>query len=270
LHREFVSAASTSSLPYRERPNTVVYAGSISDIRGLWEMAQALELLPAELDCQLRLVGSFRHGNLARELSQRGVDPRLELVPFQPYPGVIRELLSAKIGVVLLHPLPNHADVIRSNKLFEYMAAGIPVIASDLPQWREIVGRLDCGLVVDPFDPVAVAGAIEYLLTHPAEAEAMGQRGRDAVRSELNWDADGARLLALYRTLIDDRAPASARASSPAARPSRRRRFRGARSALARRRSPAPTPARPAPSVDGAADSRSGRSVPMQPPRAKV
>ena len=67
--------------------------------------------------------------------------------------------------------------------------------------------RVDCGLVVDPLDPAAIAEAIQFLLTHPAEAESMGRRGREAVSSELNWDADSARLLSLYRELDVDGRP---------------------------------------------------------------
>jgi glycosyltransferase involved in cell wall biosynthesis len=203
LHREFAAAAANGpSRPYRERSNTVVYIGSISKVRGFSEMGRALELLPAELDCRLRLVGSFRSVELARRAAQLEARHRLDVIPFQPYPVVIRELLSARVGLVVLHPLPNHVDAIRSNKLFEYMAAGIPLIAADLPRWREIVRGVDCGLVVEPRDPAAIARAIEYLLTHPEEAEAMGQRGREAVSTQFNWDREGARLLSFYRELI--------------------------------------------------------------------
>ena len=207
LHREYTSAANGSACPYRERANTVLYVGSITRVRGFWEMVQAIEQLPAGLDCTLRMVGSCSDSDLARAAARLALGGRLELVPFQPYQFVIRELLGAKVGLVLLHPLPNHTDPIRSNKLFEYMAAGIPVIASDLPRWREIVRRVDCGLVVDPLDPAAIAEAIQFLLTHPAEAESMGRRGREAVSSELNWDADSARLLSLYRELDVDGRP---------------------------------------------------------------
>ena len=56
-------------------------------------------------------------------------------------------------------------------------------------------------LFADPRDPAAIAEAIEYLLTHPDEAEAMGERGRAAVRDRFNWDRDAGRLLSLYRDL---------------------------------------------------------------------
>lgn len=206
LHREFAADSHGSVRPYSDRGNTVMYAGVISSTRGFWEIARAVELLPAELDCRVRVMGPFRDEGLEKGVSTRWLPSRLELVPYQPFEVVVDELLGAKVGLVLLHPLPNHADVARSNKLFEYMAAAVPVIASDLPRWRELIGRVGCGLVVDPRDPAAVAHAIEYLLTHPAEAEAMGARGRAAVLSGLNWDAAEARLLMLYRRLISSSA----------------------------------------------------------------
>jgi glycosyltransferase involved in cell wall biosynthesis len=63
-----------------------------------------------------------------------------------------------------------------------------------------LFGRVGCGLVVDPFDPQAIAGAVEYLLRNPDEAEAMGRRGREAVEREFHWRGEGERLVALYDT----------------------------------------------------------------------
>jgi glycosyltransferase involved in cell wall biosynthesis len=59
-------------------------------------------------------------------------------------------------------------------KIFEYMAAGIPVIASDFPLWRELLGHPPAGLFVNPLDPKSIANAIEYVLCEPSGAESMG------------------------------------------------------------------------------------------------
>ena len=83
------------------------------------------------------------------------------------------------------------------------MAASLPVIASDFPLWRQIVDGAGCGLLVDPLDPKAIAGAIQWLLDNPHEAEAMGRRGRQAVATEYNWDRETRKLVALYNRMLD-------------------------------------------------------------------
>jgi glycosyltransferase involved in cell wall biosynthesis len=185
-------------MPYGKRPNTVLFHGSMSDVRGTWDLLRSIELVPPELNARLRLIGYFKEPVLAQAADDA---ESVDVIPWQPFSQILRELFTARAGFVLFHPQPNHMDPIGSNKLFEYMAAGVPVIASDLPRWREIVVGTGCGLVADPRDPTAIAAVIEYLLTHPEEAEAMGQRGRAAVRDRFNWDGEGARLLSLYREL---------------------------------------------------------------------
>ena len=102
---------------------------------------------------------------------------------------------------MLFYPEPNHIDV-QPNKMFEYMAAGLPVIASNFPHWREIIEGAGCGLLVDPLDPEAIAAAMKWILDHPAEAEAMGQRGRQAVEKKYNWESQSLQLLEIYNRLF--------------------------------------------------------------------
>jgi glycosyltransferase involved in cell wall biosynthesis len=114
----------------------------------------------------------------------------------------VAELLAGvRIGIVPFHPVPN---LINSwpTKLFEYMCAGIPVVASDFPLWREIIEKAKCGLLVDPLKPVQLAGAIEYLLTHAKEAEEMGRNGRAAVHRLFSWKSEERKLVDLYRAIL--------------------------------------------------------------------
>jgi glycosyltransferase involved in cell wall biosynthesis len=104
-------------------------------------------------------------------------------------------------GLVLFHPAPNNVRA-QPNKLFEYMSAGVPVIASDFPLWREVVEGEGCGLLVDPFNAVEVAEAVAHILGHPEEAEAMGRRGRAAVEQRFNWAREEATLVRLYRDVL--------------------------------------------------------------------
>ncbi|SUA50694.1 GDP-mannose-dependent alpha-(1-6)-phosphatidylinositol monomannoside mannosyltransferase [Oligella ureolytica] len=85
--------------------------------------------------------------------------------------------------------------------MFEYMSAGVPVIGSNFPLWKEIIEGNQCGLCVDPLEPQAIAEAIDYLVTHPAEAEQMGRNGQKAVHERYNWGIEEAKLLEFYNNL---------------------------------------------------------------------
>ena len=103
--------------------------------------------------------------------------------------------------MVVLHPDKAYVAS-QPTKLYEYMAAGIPVIASDFPLWRSTIEDAGCGLVVNPFDTRAIAAAIERLITNDSEAQAMGRRGRKAVEERLNWANEEKTLLSFYSSLL--------------------------------------------------------------------
>jgi len=187
--------------PYAERPSNIVFVGGITARRGVREMVDAVGRLPESLDARLDLVGDFRPAALEREVSRMHGWRRVNFYGWQTRTQLAKLFGRARMGLVVLYPEMNHLDAYPV-KLFEYMSAGLPVIASDFPLWRQIVSDAGCGFLVNPLDSVAIAKAIQWLLENPVEAEAMGKRGHAAVCKSFNWDQEATKLLGLYDRLL--------------------------------------------------------------------
>ncbi|MGH9740423.1 MAG: glycosyltransferase family 4 protein [Candidatus Acidiferrales bacterium] len=198
LLREFPAGAAA---PAPEIEDYIVYVGArITLARGGMEMVQAMSLLPTDLRIQLKIAGAFDPPGLPEMLSKLTGWSRIQALGVLGRVEVAKLLGRARAGLVLLHPEPNYLNA-QPVKLFEYMGVGIPVIASDFPVWRNIVETAGCGLLVNPLDPAAIAGAIEYLWSHPDEAFEMGRRGREAVEGRYNWEREEEQLLTFYSSL---------------------------------------------------------------------
>jgi glycosyltransferase involved in cell wall biosynthesis len=187
------------SLPWNDRQPLVVYVGSTGAERCLKEAITAMSLLPQELNARLALAGPVTPRQ-RQEVERLAGSERTDLLGFVDRREVAALLGRGRVGLVLAHPVPNLVNALPV-KLFEYMAGGVPVIASDFPLWRQIVDDSKCGMLVDPHDTQAIARAIEYLLTHPSAAQQMGAHGRAAVQAHYNWKTEEQQLLAFYNSL---------------------------------------------------------------------
>ncbi len=194
------------SRPYFERPPLVLYIGTIVASRGVLELIDAMGLLPETLQARLAIGGEFEPPELAQEACQKPGWKRTDYAGWQNRHGLLDLLSRARVGVVPLLPTPNHIDS-QPIKLFEYMLAGLPVVASNLPRQGEIVQEARCGILVEPGQPKAIAEAIQWLLEHPAEAQAMGNRGRQAILQTYNWNSQAQLLLHLYCRVTGGRVP---------------------------------------------------------------
>ena len=177
-----------------------VYAGGITRERGLLQMLRALVYVPDDR-ASLHLLGAFNSPKLEGEAQAEPGWQKVNFLGWADRAQIVSELTSASAGLVLLHPTPQYV-ISYPVKMFEYMAAGLPVIASDFPLWREIVEGAGCGLLVDPMDPRAIAAAMQRIIDHPEEAAEMGRRGRAAVEHTYNWEAESTKLIELYRRLL--------------------------------------------------------------------
>jgi glycosyltransferase involved in cell wall biosynthesis len=82
------------------------------------------------------------------------------------------------------------------------MSAGIPVISSDFPLWKEIVEENECGICVDPMDTHAIADAVEYICNHPSRSKQMGENGRKLIKEKYNWKEESKKLISIYENLV--------------------------------------------------------------------
>ena len=169
---------------------------------GKSSLVQAMELLPAEV--RLKLAGPFE--DPALEKSVRGLPgwSRVDYLGTIGRAAVADVMAHSVCGLVTFLPAQNHIEA-QPNKLFEYMSAGLPVIASDFPLWRALLGEGDCGLCVDPQDPKAIAGAVRVLLGQPGSALAMGLNGERAVRERYNWEVEAGHLGSFYDSIVGPR-----------------------------------------------------------------
>jgi glycosyltransferase involved in cell wall biosynthesis len=173
------------------------YLGGIGIIRGAIEMITAV----GRTDAKLVLAGAFENTATEtllrrlpawRQVDYRGVVTRAE---------VHRIMATSRAGLIFFHPEPNHVDA-QPNKIFEYMSAGLPVLASDFPLWRDLLQASNAGRCVDPLDVDAIARCIDALLADPVRAREMGERGRTAVARQFNWTHEERKLVSLYREAL--------------------------------------------------------------------
>jgi glycosyltransferase involved in cell wall biosynthesis len=193
--------ATIDGRPYEKRPFEFAYVGGITRVRSAVEMVQALNRLDYDGEVKLHMAGSFRPAGLEVEVEKT---TGWESVIFHGWAGrdKIAEILGrSRAGLVLCYPAPNFVNS-QPVKLFEYMSAGLPVIVSDFPLWRRIIEEVDCGLLVDPQDPDAIAGAMKWILEHPQKAREMGEKGKRAVEEIYNWESESKKLIAMYEELL--------------------------------------------------------------------
>jgi glycosyltransferase involved in cell wall biosynthesis len=119
-----------------------------------------------------------------------------------PYGEMYEHLRSAAIGLICSQPTHGY-DLAQPNKLFEYMSAGLPVIASNFDLWQKIVEGNKCGVTVDPTSPQQIAAAVDRLLADPELRKQMGQNAKRAVYETYNWEQESLKLLALYQEVLN-------------------------------------------------------------------
>lgn len=173
----------------------LVYLGLLETARGVATAIEAIALCrERNIPVGLTLIGDGRgREELEERVQQAKLDDRVHFRGFLPYDDALDAFPEADVGLIP-HLAFESWNTTIPNKLFDYMAAGLAVVASDAVPTKRVIQETGCGLWYRSGDASHLAERLESLWRHP-DLPSFGQAGRTAVRERFNWENDSARLL---------------------------------------------------------------------------
>ena len=182
---------------YQQRKDVLLYVGTLSKVRGLFQMLDSAKKAAEQVTFEFTLGGQFAPASLENDVLKQYTVNFLQWVSYE---NLVDLLYQSKIGIIIPNPITRY----KTNypvKLFEFMAAGLPVIASSEGESASFVREARCGILVDPLNIDEIADAIVWLFKNSAEASEMGKRGRSLIMNKYNWETESETLLQVYGRL---------------------------------------------------------------------
>ena len=176
-----------------------LYQGGFAEGRSLMELLDVARSVP---DADFVFMGpesTFKQ----RMVAQARDLPNAHFLPGVSYDELLAFTCSADVGFVLTQPACLSYKLSLSNKVFEYMMAGLPIIASTIQSHRDLADETGALALADPGDAIEIARAVRQLLDHPAKRKAMGQQAREWAERKYNANLEMAKLVAAYQRLAD-------------------------------------------------------------------
>ena len=202
-----LSCEELNGVSSQDHKRACVFAGGLKKDRNLKNMVLAMGLLRKRgLAVPLWLAGSWESAQYEHEIwklaAEEGVKDQIYYSGILPHKDAVALESRAGIAMVTLLPIQNSLKALPI-KMFECMALGLPIIYSNFPWLKAYIGEYRVGVSVDPESSEQIADAAELLLKNPKMARHMGQAGKRAIAEKFNWTNECAKLLALYRNILD-------------------------------------------------------------------
>ena len=175
----------------------VIYIGVISLERGITFLLDAILFDPKIRVC---IVGRFDSNDTKAICESHVIWKYVNYVSWSNKSKVDDLLSKSLSGIVNFLPLENHIES-QPNKLFEYMEAGLAVIASDFPLWRTLIEESSSGFLVDPTKSDSIYAAISNVTSNVEQSISMGSNGRKVIVKEFNWEFEKFKLYDIYKKI---------------------------------------------------------------------
>ncbi len=186
-------------LPIPVKNKILIYQGKVEQNRGVDIL---LEVMDYVKNASLVIIGPGTYlDNLRKKVKQTDKQSQIFILDPVPWEELSKYTASADLGVFPLQNVCLNYYLSLSNKLFEYLSAGIPVVFSDFPEMRKIIVDNKVGTVINEKDPVAIADSINNILNNQKLYEEMSKNARRIVKEKYNWHIEGRKLLNFYDKL---------------------------------------------------------------------
>lgn len=200
---EIFDAAIQKQLPKLDR---IIYVGGLTIVRGAKLMVEIMaELKRTHPSTKLLLLGPFNEPHVEQDvkthIGKLGLSEQIEHVQFVPHREVADYIVQSKVGLIPWQVNKQMLRMVFPNKVFEYMACGIPLVASDLPSLQYILQKSGGGMLAKSNDAKSHARVIAELLDDEKKADKLGKKGRVFVKKKYNWEIEAAKLIELYNKL---------------------------------------------------------------------
>ncbi len=183
----------------------VIYTGSVSEDRGALIHSNLVNLVPY---LHVYIIGKCDRSlaNRMRDIASSNIE-RIHIEgenSFVPHEKVVSYYdAGGWLAGLSIFPKTDHYYKKELTKFFEYMRAGIPIIASNFPVWEKLIKGNNCGICVDPTSSKEINKAIDCLIKNPERAKIMGENGKKAFLEKYNWSKERKKLLKIYGEITD-------------------------------------------------------------------
>jgi glycosyltransferase involved in cell wall biosynthesis len=178
----------------------VVFHGHFKPGRGLENLIQAVKIVSG---VKLLLIGGGEIENRLRKIVQdEGLNYRVSFQNYIPTSELISTSAQADIGAVLFEPSSINYKFALPNKFFEYIMAGLPILASDIVTLRYYIMKYDIGVTVNPCDIEAIANSITKMKSDKQQFQKWKMNTLRAAK-DLNWENEESKLIDIYQRISD-------------------------------------------------------------------
>jgi glycosyltransferase involved in cell wall biosynthesis len=180
----------------------LVWVGTISPDKGLPQLIESLAILNRlGVSVHLSIIGFGDKSVLTKiedYIIKYALNDKVAIMGRKAYKDIWETLLFSDAGILLDAPIEANKYAV-SNKMYEYMAASLPVIASNLPGFKKVVERAECGELVDPLSPEGIANGIHRL--YQSDYRVKGKKGNQAFTANYCWESEVIKLYDMYDSL---------------------------------------------------------------------
>ena len=181
----------------------VIYTGNVSIDRGALIYSEIVKYIQ---NLHVYFVGKCNR-KIAEQIYEKAENEKdrihIDGNGFIPFEKILSYYKKGEwIAALAIFPYSEHYYQKELTKIFEYMQAGIPIIASNFPTWVELIENNNCGICVNPNDSEKIKEAITYLINNSDKRKIMGMNGKKIVWEKYNWEIEGKKLVNLYKNIL--------------------------------------------------------------------